>query len=601
MATQETTEKDETLSDATDREKETGIEKSEVKKIINLAPYKITDHGQIAKFWEKIRICNTHNDYPKIESFHHSINSVKFAWSEWFRVAMRALDKPEFKGLISVEAMAFPVLYCKDSTEAHRRKYIENLIQDGESNDLIPLIDSRNGIYGDPWTDGKFPVDLTDPKDPKSYSGHSRVLPESCIWVKCPECKGKGGTDKKMEAGYQKLSINCPLCGGSGMTGIKICKECHGKGRRVISQKQYVNEFVKCKKCGGSGKVRSVLEAFEILKSSRSESFAFVAVPDGTIPSCVWEDHNRSEDTPCAWETVTRIEEPNGRISLSNVKLPDFGSASEKIKKELIRIHEKLDDPSSHFLAENIEIGCSPRYVRFNLKFFVNVNRDWGLPDFEERSLKIRKTGCAPKGYFTPSRKEVANMIVWLDQLTGETWGASRNIWEEIKIMDPLERNREAEFSGYCWGFSELLSVMGKSTGVPRLAISKNPQKDKTKGAKKSKTRGSDVSTSSKKRWKFVVLGLLFGYLGIHLAYAKRWFLFLLLWAAFVTGGVMSGGSGESEKPTADAEVVEVAKSDESPKKESGSPLGGIGFAVWGLLWIGGTLFIKKDGKGNRM
>ena len=115
------------------------------------------------------------------------------------------------------------------------------------------------------------------------------------------------------------------------------------------------------------------------------------------------------------------------------------------------------------------------------------------------------------------------------------------------------------------------------------------------------KGSGSDVSTSSKKRWKFVVLGLLFGYLGIHLAYAKRWFLFLLLWAAFVTGGVMSGGSGESEKPTADAEVVEVAKSDESPKKESGSPLGGIGFAVWGLLWIGGTLFIKKDGKGNRM
>ena len=136
---------------------------------------------------------------------------------------------------------------------------------------------------------------------------------------------------------------------------------------------------------------------------------------------------------------------------------------------------------------------------------------------------------------------------------------------------------------------------------ITRLAISKNPQKDKIKGAKKSKTSGSDVSTSSKKRWKFVVLGLLFGYLGIHLAYAKRWFLFLLLWAAFVTGGVMSSGSGESEKPTADAEVVEVAKSDESPKKESGSPLGGIGFAVWGLLWIGGTLFIKKDGKGNRM
>ena len=29
--------------------------------------------------------------------------------------------------------------------------------------------------------------------------------------------------------------------------------------------------------------------------------------------------------------------------------------------------------------------------------------------------------------------------------------------------------------------------------------------------------------------------------------------------------------------------------------------VGNIGFGIWALLWIGGTLFIKKDGKGNRM
>ena len=107
--------------------------------------------------------------------------------------------------------------------------------------------------------------------------------------------------------------------------------------------------------------------------------------------------------------------------------------------------------------------------------------------------------------------------------------------------------------------------------------------------------------SSAKKRWKFVVLGLLFGFLGLHLAYAKRWFLFLLLWAAFITGGVMSGGKGESGKPAADTEAIQVAQSTDSQKAEGGSPIGGIGFAVWGLLWIGGTLFIKKDGKGNRM
>ena len=35
--------------------------------------------------------------------------------------------------------------------------------------------------------------------------------------------------------------------------------------------------------------------------------------------------------------------------------------------------------------------------------------------------------------------------------------------------------------------------------------------------------------------------------------------------------------------------------------KDQSSPIGNIGFAVWGLLWIGGTLFIKKDGNGCRM
>ncbi|MBR4654553.1 MAG: hypothetical protein IKO72_14430 [Kiritimatiellae bacterium] len=124
----------------------------------------------------------------------------------------------------------------------------------------------------------------------------------------------------------------------------------------------------------------------------------------------------------------------------------------------------------------------------------------------------------------------------------------------------------------------------------------------------KRKKDGSDEPRSQKKRWKFVVLGLLFGFLGLHLAYAKRWFLFLLLWAAFITGGVMSGGKGEPDKPTADAggtvqapPPTDSSKKDETVKKEADNPISGIGFAVWGLLWIGGTLFIKKDGKGNRM
>jgi TPR repeat protein/F0F1-type ATP synthase assembly protein I len=117
-------------------------------------------------------------------------------------------------------------------------------------------------------------------------------------------------------------------------------------------------------------------------------------------------------------------------------------------------------------------------------------------------------------------------------------------------------------------------------------------------GASASGQNRKSVATSAKKRWKFVVLGLLLGFIGAHFAYAKRWFLFLLLWAGLITGGVMSGGDQSSAGEVTDAAAVQTENAE---KKESSSPIGGIGFAVWALLWIGGALFVKKDGKGNRM
>ena len=117
----------------------------------------------------------------------------------------------------------------------------------------------------------------------------------------------------------------------------------------------------------------------------------------------------------------------------------------------------------------------------------------------------------------------------------------------------------------------------------------------------------SCAATSAKKRWKFLVLGILFGFFGAHLAYAKRWLLFLLLWAGFICGNVMNekkATDGAPDSPTAaqeqNQEVLQEGGVQESEKKSS-NPISNAGFAVWGLLWIGGTLFIKKDGNGCRM
>ena len=114
------------------------------------------------------------------------------------------------------------------------------------------------------------------------------------------------------------------------------------------------------------------------------------------------------------------------------------------------------------------------------------------------------------------------------------------------------------------------------------------------------KGKKDEVSTSPKKRWKFVVLGIVLGFFGVHLAYAKRWLLFLLLWAGFITGNVMAPPKSDSEEKPTEAIAQQVAPPDKVDKKGS-NPISNIGFAVWGLLWVGGALFIKKDGKGNRM
>lgn len=110
-----------------------------------------------------------------------------------------------------------------------------------------------------------------------------------------------------------------------------------------------------------------------------------------------------------------------------------------------------------------------------------------------------------------------------------------------------------------------------------------------------------EESTSTKKRWKFVVLGLLLGFIGVHFAYAKRWFLFLLLWASFITGGIASDKNADAEKRAIDTSGTQVEQQTESKSENNGSMVENIGFAAWLLLWIGGALFVKKDGKGNRM
>lgn len=136
---------------------------------------------------------------------------------------------------------------------------------------------------------------------------------------------------------------------------------------------------------------------------------------------------------------------------------------------------------------------------------------------------------------------------------------------------------------------------------LPKFATADYKNAVSGKPSEKSPVKKSkSTSTSPKKRWKFVVLGILFGFFGIHLAYAKRWLLFLLLWAGFITGNVVSDTKTGDDKPITEIATQQVEPSGKSTKTSTNT-ISNIGFGVWALLWIGGTLFIKKDGKGCRM
>ena len=82
---------------------------------------------------------------------------------------------------------------------------------------------------------------------------------------------------------------------------------------------------------------------------------------------------------------------------------------------------------------------------------------------------------------------------------------------------------------------------------------------------------GDLPSYRPKRKW-FVAIGLIGGILGLHYLYAKRWFLFLMNLATFVT-------------------INNI--------KESSFAWCVLG--AWLMLWLGGTTFIKKDGNGNTM
>ena len=105
-------------------------------------------------------------------------------------------------------------------------------------------------------------------------------------------------------------------------------------------------------------------------------------------------------------------------------------------------------------------------------------------------------------------------------------------------------------------------------------------------GGNLRKKASSGVSTSQKKRWKFVLLGLFLGVFGLHFLYANRKGWFFLYWLA------IAANAAQMKVPMVKESIANI-----SPGLAT-VPVFGL---LAALILLGSIFFMKKDGAGNRM
>ena len=373
--------------------------------------------------------------------------------------------------------------------------------------------------------------------------------------VKCEECNGTGrhechscsGSGKercsRCKGSGNEISI-CPVCNHGKVERSRWinCRHCHGTGRKYASP-------YSCEYCDGQGQVK---ETYEIecphCKGAYRQKVGSCKKCGGT---------GRQTCSSCGGEKIVQCGECSGKgihdchncKGAGRVKCPDC----EKREREAKERQERKE-------REERDRRIAAREKK----------------EAAEKAAKERKEMAQGCGCLLALIAIVSFLVWWW--MEGFTMAGLSSIGAQLK---------DAVGGKPSVAFGPLAKIVGVIVALlVALAL--------IKGKK------GEESTSDKKRWKFVVLGLLFGFLGIHLAYAKRWFLFLLLWAGMIIGGTASDRNAAA-RSVAETEDAQVEQQSAAKQNGTGNTLENVGFAIWGFLWFGGALFIKKDGKGNRM
>jgi len=421
-----------------------------------------------------------------------------------------------------------------------------------------------------------------------NYIGKGRVTCPQCGGdkkVKCEKCKGHGEFKNCNECGSTG-EVNCPDCGGNGKA-ISICPVC---------EKGYVwkSRLTNCSSCYGNGYWISKVDGSRNRCSHCDGTGQMEDFYQEICPNCHGE-YKRETDKPC--------KKCGGTGKIKCARCDGTGHAKCKTCEGCGKVNctkcngegaIAVDSATTLRLMEtaanegNFEALHDLAIAYIFGTDGLSVNYDKAEECFRKVIKRVNEASETDEGADCYSDSAEAHLR-FLPEIRKGNVNAMRELAKWFS-EDALEE-RGMDCTPRIEGCEPEEFWLDKAAKAEKSA--------KTATAMKSTPKSSPGSarSSTKKRWKFVVLGLLFGFLGIHLAYAKRWFLFLLLWAGFIIGGMFY--KGNAAEKTSDGVIQQVQQSEQ--EKSNDDMIGGIGFGVWALLWIGGTLFIKKDGKGNRM
>lgn len=549
---------------------ENPIDAKEEKELFSFRPIVTTDKKRIAEILAPVRVSSVATEFSEL----HNENDARFT----------ALGKAVALKL-AVKATEYPFVRILHTYKYQTRSVYE-YFYNSKTADCAPAPnpDAAREIYSDVWDDKQF--------NALKRNEHGERV-STCKVIKCPKCQGTGKEyydDYDTEEEWKK----CPNCGGSGKEGIYICKRCEGKGKVLTTVKTKRRRQRTCSRCGGEG---SGLSAFLAMGGSDSE---------------------------VKWERILEHEpklhsQSDLAYDYSYLKTDASKKAAQIKKIRTISIEGGVIDPKKHNLSKlplreedikRVYDVCYPQQGDHVTAFYQQDKK----PDpqrYQWSKDGQQRTVVSGSKYFD-EKITITTGIGWvkIDLANG------RSFWvDTLHNSAHIPAMKEATPPGK-WGYyvgTPLFSVDQSEIKKCRMedyepCVQEAIKEAKRDGSYKIKTKqkkSKGSATSAKKRWLFILLGLLLGCFGAHLAYAKRWFLFLMLWGGFITGNVMMSNStpttNQEQAQSVEQSTPNQADEKTSDDSESTNMIGGLGLAVWGLLWIGGTIFIKKDGKGNRM